>query len=100
MPMSVKDLVAEAKANIWSITPEKAHRAQGLGDLLLDVREPTELDNDGRIDGALHVPRGMLEAKADPETGAAEERLVAARARARSTSSAPPGRGRRWRPIP
>ncbi|MHA6346928.1 rhodanese-like domain-containing protein [Roseivivax sp. CAU 1761] len=76
MPMSVKDLVAEAKANITSVTPEEAQKAQASGDLILDVREPGELDSDGRIDGALHVPRGVLEAKADPDSGATEARLA------------------------
>ncbi|MHA6344930.1 rhodanese-like domain-containing protein [Roseivivax sp. CAU 1761] len=83
MPMSVKDLVADAKANITSVTPEEAQKAQASGDLILDVREPGELDSDGRIDGALHVPRGVLEAKADPDSGATEARLAGIRDKAR-----------------
>ncbi|MHA6345901.1 rhodanese-like domain-containing protein [Roseivivax sp. CAU 1761] len=79
MPMTMKDLVAEAKANITSISPEEAQKAQEAGDLILDVREPAELDSDGRIDGALHVPRGVMEAKADPESGATETRLAETR---------------------
>ena len=34
--------------------------------LLVDIRDIRELDRDGRIPGALHAPRGMLEFWVDP----------------------------------
>ncbi len=66
-PLTLKDFVAEAKARITEITLEEALRRvrEGRG-RVLDVREPAEYLK-GAIPGAFHVPRGMLEAKADTE---------------------------------
>src|SRR5699024_4550033 len=76
MPMSHKDLVAEARAHIGTVTPQQAHET---ADLVLDVREPPELDRGGRIAGALNIPRGILESRADPANAVAEPRLTALR---------------------
>ncbi|MCG6901385.1 MAG: rhodanese-like domain-containing protein [Rhodobacter sp.] len=63
----VKDLVAEAKARIRSLSVEEAQTRQQAGDaLLVDIRDPRELKRDGRIPGAFHAPRGMLEFWIDP----------------------------------
>ena len=35
---------------------------------LIDVREVNELDAAGRVDGASHIPRGMLEVYLDPNS--------------------------------
>ena len=35
---------------------------------LIDIREINELDNSGRVDGAIHIPRGMLEIYLDPNS--------------------------------
>ncbi len=43
-----------------------ARLAAGEAFVLLDVREAEELDANGRIPGSVHVPRGMLEFRADP----------------------------------
>ncbi|UWQ22436.1 rhodanese-like domain-containing protein [Jannaschia sp. W003] len=77
MPMSMKYLVAEAKAQVGSVSPQEA---QDAGGLILDVRESGELEEKGRVEGALHVPRGVLESRADPDLPTAERRLVDARA--------------------
>ena len=71
--MSMKDLVAEAREKIAAVAPGDAGRG-----LILDVREPSELEQKGRIPDALHVPRGLLEAHADPDSPMANERLTAA----------------------
>ena len=76
MPMGLKDLVAEARANIPAVTPQQANDE---ADLILDVREPVELKDAGRIAGALNIPRGLLEIRADPDSPAAERRLVGLR---------------------
>ena len=72
-----KQLLAEANAVIESVS------VQDLGYLmedsevtLVDVRETVEREDDGVIPGSLHVPRGLLEFKADPESPAYEEELV------------------------
>ncbi len=68
MPMTpVKDLVAEAKTQITSLTPEAAQTMAEAGEaLLVDIRDIRELERDGRIPGAFHAPRGMLEFWIDP----------------------------------
>jgi rhodanese-related sulfurtransferase len=65
MPISYKDLVAEARAAIDAVSPEQAAEE---GSLILDVREPEELERNGRIGGAVNVPRGLVELRADPES--------------------------------
>ena len=71
MPVTktVKILVAEAKQQTNSISPADAHDRQQAGDaVLIDIRDIRELQRDGRIDGAFHAPRGMLEFWADPDS--------------------------------
>jgi rhodanese-related sulfurtransferase len=70
--------VAEAKASIKTITPQRANEAVTAGrGILLDVREPGELSKDGTLAPEhIHVPRGVTEAKADPESSAADEGLT------------------------
>ena len=71
MPVTktVKMLVAEAKQQTNSISPADAHDRQQSGDaILIDIRDIRELQRDGRIEGAFHAPRGMLEFWADPDS--------------------------------
>lgn len=63
----VKKMVADAKARIESIPVEQAMDLLGHNDVLfVDIRDPRELDREGRIPGAYHAPRGMLEFWVDP----------------------------------
>ncbi len=68
MPITpVKDLVAAAKREITSLTPEAARAMAERGEaLLVDIRDVRELDREGRVPGAFHAPRGMLEFWVDP----------------------------------
>ncbi|MBI2962640.1 MAG: hypothetical protein HYY35_02705 [Deltaproteobacteria bacterium] len=77
MPKSLKDLVADAKTRIREIGAAEAAEAvrQNPKRLVLDVREPAEWA-EGHIPGALLVPRGVLEAKADLEYANREPRLA------------------------
>ena len=71
MPVTktVKTLVAEAKEQTKSISPADAHgQQQGGAAILIDIRDIRELQRDGRIEGAFHAPRGMLEFWADPDS--------------------------------
>lgn len=70
MPItSVKQLVAEAAAATEQVSPAQAVALVGQPDVVfIDVREKSELETTGRIAGAVHVPRGLLEAKTDPES--------------------------------
>ena len=60
------DLVAEAKARIENLDVAGVDKEHADGVLLVDLREPAELTEAGRIPGSVHVPRGMLEFRADP----------------------------------
>ena len=69
MKKGYKALVAEAEALIETIPVEEAKRMLGApGVIFVDLRYPRELDKEGRIPGAVHCPRGMLEFWIDPES--------------------------------
>jgi len=60
---SFRDLLAQAKSRIVEVDTATAEaRSNSGGVLVLDVREPDEFDQ-GALPGALHIPRGHLEAQ-------------------------------------
>ena len=64
---SVQSMLAEADAAVPRISPEDARKLIGQPDVLfLDVREPPEVATTGKVPGALAVPRGLVEFRADP----------------------------------
>lgn len=63
---TISERVAQAKGTIENLTPEQVVKEIETGAVLVDLREPAELDTDAKIDGAVHAPRGMLEFYADP----------------------------------
>jgi rhodanese-related sulfurtransferase len=69
MPSSVKDLLAAANSSVPNITPQDAKNLiEGGKVLVVDVRDGTELQSTGKVQGAKHVSRGMLEFRADPDS--------------------------------
>ncbi len=63
---SAMDLVKEAKQQIENLTPEQVQEELLSGNVvLIDIREGGELEQNGRISGSVHAPRGMLEFYAD-----------------------------------
>ncbi len=65
----VATLVARAKSEITSLSADEAAGLQAEDRaLLVDIRDIRELDRDGRIPGAIHAPRGMLEFWIDPDS--------------------------------
>ena len=69
MPTSVKQLMEAANAAVPKITSDQAAEMIKHGNtLVLDVRDAPEVAASGKVAGALHVPRGMLEFRADPES--------------------------------
>ena len=69
MPKTVKDLLAEANASIQKLSPAEAREKIRSGDVLvLDVRDAAEVQQSGKIKGALNVSRGLLEFRADPDS--------------------------------
>src|SRR6187399_2637765 len=64
---TVQSMLAEAQAAVPAISPEEARPMVGRADVLfLDVREPPEVTASGKVQGALAVPRGLVEFRADP----------------------------------
>ncbi len=65
----VKELVDRANREIETLTPDAALSAQGGGEaILVDIRDIRELGREGRVAGAVHAPRGMLEFWFDPSS--------------------------------
>ncbi|MDX6748551.1 rhodanese-like domain-containing protein [Geminicoccaceae bacterium 1502E] len=68
MASSVKELMAEANAAVPRISHDEGRRLMAEENaLVVDVRDAPELQA-GKVPGAVHVSRGMLEFRADPET--------------------------------
>ena len=64
---TVQSMLAEAEAAVPRINPEDARKLLGQPDVLfLDVREPPEVATSGKVQGALAIPRGLVEFRADP----------------------------------
>lgn len=64
-----KAMINDAKSEITEYSIEQTHDMAGRDDVVLvDIRDPRELARDGKIDGAFHCPRGMLEFWVDPES--------------------------------
>lgn len=62
---SLRDYVQEALQTVREVTPEEAQELSRTGEwLVLDVREPEEYAS-GHLPGAINIPRGFLEVKAD-----------------------------------
>ncbi len=63
-----KDYLAEANAEVKAISPQEAAALDPESSLIVDIRDPRELEREGRIPGSFHAPRGMLEFWIDPES--------------------------------
>ena len=64
---TVQSMLAEAEAAVPRISPDEAKALVGRADVLfLDVREPPEVAASGKVPGALAIPRGLVEFRADP----------------------------------
>lgn len=69
MATSVKQMLEAANAAVPKITSEQAaEMIRGGNTLVVDVRDAPEVAASGKIAGAVHVSRGMLEFRADPES--------------------------------
>ena len=69
LKVSAKSLVESARREIKEYTATEAIALAKAPDVLLvDIRDPRELARDGKVPGALHAPRGMLEFWVDPDS--------------------------------
>ena len=66
---SIQNLVSKAMSEIKTINADDAYQKfENNNCNLIDIREINELDNTGRVEGASHIPRGMLEVYLDPNS--------------------------------
>ena len=69
MRVGYKDLIERAEANIESISIEAAEALLENDDtVFVDIRDVRELQREGKLPGATHAPRGMLEFWVAPES--------------------------------
>ena len=69
MALTVKQMLEAANAAVPKITPDQAREMIGKGTtLVVDVRDAPDVEKSGKAAGAVHVSRGMLEFRADPES--------------------------------
>ena len=66
---SSQTLVANALKEVKTISTDEAYEMVNENKCnLIDIRDIRELQNEGKVDGANHIPRGMLEFWLDPES--------------------------------
>ena len=66
---SSQTLVSEALQEIKTISTDAAHEMFNENKCnLIDIRDIRELQKEGQVEGANHIPRGMLEFWLDPES--------------------------------
>ncbi|MHA6728676.1 rhodanese-like domain-containing protein [Devosia sp. A369] len=69
MTSNVKDMLSAANAAVPKISPAEARRMVAEQNaVIIDVRDLPELQATGKIPGSVHIPRGMLEFRADAAT--------------------------------
>jgi rhodanese-related sulfurtransferase len=67
--LGIRAMIDAAEREIETMPVEDAIALHGKDDaVLVDIRDIRELNRDGRVPGAVHVPRGMLEFWIDPES--------------------------------
>ena len=66
---TIQNLVSDAMNEIKTIDAGEAYQmVQNKNCNLIDIRESNELQNNGSVEGASHIPRGMLEVYLDPNS--------------------------------
>jgi rhodanese-related sulfurtransferase len=66
-------MLAEARSRIARYTPAEAAAADDV--LLVDLRSLDERERTGVIPGSVHVPRSVIEWRADPSSSSHDPRL-------------------------
>lgn len=75
MAVTLKDMMAAANLLVPRISAEEAQKKVAEGALLLDIRDAPEINKMGRAEGSHHIPRGMLEFRADPASPYADPKM-------------------------
>ncbi len=75
------DLLREARARIDRLSPAQAARALEYGAVLIDTRCQEDRLREGIVPGSVHIPRTVLEWRADPASEHRDERIADLEAR-------------------
>ena len=65
---TLEDLLRDAQKRITRLSPVEAHAATRAGAILIDIRSDSARERDGIVPGSLHIPRTVLEWRADPDS--------------------------------
>ena len=77
MPKGFKDYLAEANAVVQTCSVQDALQLHARDEwVFVDVRDGNELQNEGKIPGAVHASRGMLEFRIDPTSPMHDQALA------------------------
>jgi rhodanese-related sulfurtransferase len=77
MATSLKQMMEAANAAVPRVTPAQAREMIAKGNtLVVDVRDGSEVAQSGKVAGAVHVSRGLLEFRADPEAPSHDKNFV------------------------
>ena len=76
MPTTAKSLLDAANAAVPKVSGKEAQEMVAKGALLVDLRDSAELAQSGKAAGALHIPRGSLEFKADLSLPSADKNFA------------------------
>jgi rhodanese-related sulfurtransferase len=69
MATNLKQMMEAANAAVPRVTPAQARDMMAKGNtLVVDLRDAAEVAASGKVAGAVHVSRGLLEFRADPES--------------------------------
>jgi rhodanese-related sulfurtransferase len=67
--LGIREMIDAAEREIDTVPINDAIALHGRDDVVLvDIRDVRELQRDGRVPGAFHCPRGMLEFWIDPDS--------------------------------
>jgi rhodanese-related sulfurtransferase len=77
MAATLKEMIASARAAVQAVPVDEAGASLERGeiDVVLDVREPAEFET-AHLPGAINIPRGWLEIRADPASPGADPNLT------------------------
>jgi rhodanese-related sulfurtransferase len=74
--MGVDDLLAQARAELDRVSPQRAADAVASGDaVLVDIRSESQRARDGAVPGAVFIPRNVLEWRCDARSEFRDERV-------------------------
>ena len=67
MARTISEMMAQARTGLVELTPAQARARMDAGDaVFIDVRDGLEVQNSGKLPGAIHASRGLLEFALDP----------------------------------